>query len=645
MTQDNTKQTIEQNLHRLFETGSHVLFLWKASKGWPIVHVGQNVSQILGFDQSELLNSFFSDLIHPEDLRRVEYEVEHCADMFEHQDYRLKHKNGDFVWVMDRTCVVRNDRDEVEYYLGHLIDISSRKKNEQDLQNATEQLSLVIEGTQLGMWDWNPQTNQVHFNDLWAKMLGYELAEIEQNLESWKSRVHPDDLAACYEDLGRHMRGDVPFYENVHRMKHKNGEWRYILDRGKIMSRDAQGNPIRFTGTHTDISKEKAAEENAKKLAHLKGLFLATMSHEIRTPLGIVLGISEILNERSEKYQDPFLRDQLSMLNRSAQGLLVLVNDILDFSKLEERGLDLEFLPGDIVDECQQVVRLLDNSYRDKGIKLLFHSSLPHHFYSFDPLRLRQIILNLLNNSLKFTHQGEVTLTIEGNGESLSPGNLRFSVRDTGIGIPLEKQKEIFTEFHQVDSSISRRFGGTGLGLAIVKRLVELMGGRIWINHHYTLGAEFVFTINAELSEISFASQPSVKSERILECRPLNILMIDDVLDNRILVETYFSNTHHHCSSVSSAEEGYQRYTEKKWDLVLLDMQMPEEDGYSAAKKLVALRQKHQQQTLIYALSANAFKDDIDRALQSGCDGYFSKPLSRKKLINSIHQLFLPKIA
>lgn len=244
--------------------GKIVFLTWKNEEGWPVESVSENIYELLGYKSDDFINKkvSYAKLIHPEDIDRVSEEVENAIknnlDEFTHRNYRIKDSNGYYHTLYDHTKLLRDTSENVISFSGYIFDET------EDIEQK-ERLSLVLEGTALGLWDWNPQTNDVVFDERWAQMLGYKLSEIEPSLESWESRVHPDDIEGCFKDITRHIEGKTNFYNNIHRMKHKNGTWRYILDRGKIVERDLNGNPIRFTGTHTDVTELKEAEITIQK--------------------------------------------------------------------------------------------------------------------------------------------------------------------------------------------------------------------------------------------------------------------------------------------------------------------------------------------------------------------------------------------
>lgn len=241
-------------------SGKIVFFAWDPTSNRQVLAVSPSLTPNFGYQPEDFYQRklHYADLIHPDDMEKVKMEVEFATrkgkSEFTHEIYRIKDANGRYRSVYDHTKILRNDQGDVIEYQGFISD-------ETDILEQKTRLELVLTGTQLGMWDWYPQTNKVIFDEPWANMLGYQLAEIDANLETWESKVHPDDIGDCYMDIQSHMEGRTPYYQNVHRMMHKDGQWRYILDRGQIVERDIDGNPIRFTGSHTDITELKQIQE------------------------------------------------------------------------------------------------------------------------------------------------------------------------------------------------------------------------------------------------------------------------------------------------------------------------------------------------------------------------------------------------
>ena len=302
-------------------------------------------------------------------------------------------------------------------YIADIQTEVQRKQAENALRISEERLQLALEGSNLGLWDWNVATNEMYLSSQWKKMLGYEPDEIEDSVSFWEQLLNPEDLPIVWEEIGRHLAGETPFFQVEFRMRTKEGEWVWISSHGKVCDRDECGKPLRMTGTHADISirkqveKElKAAKEAAEVANHAKGEFLANMSHEIRTPMNGILGMTELLLETSLNNQQ---LDFLETLKTSGENLLTIINDILDFSKLEAGEMRIESYEFNLMNCLENIVDLLAISANEKGLDLivLMDKEVPRNLIG-DDSRLQQIIANLVSNAIKFTEQGEVVIQV-----------------------------------------------------------------------------------------------------------------------------------------------------------------------------------------------------------------------------------------
>ncbi|MBY0484868.1 PAS domain S-box protein [Nitrosomonas sp.] len=418
-------------------------------------------------------------------------------------------------------------------------DITSRKQHTKELEYQRLRLSNIIEGTHIGTWEWNVQSGEVIFNQRWAEIIGYTLDELAPtSIETWLKFAHPDDLKQSEALLNDHFSGKIPYYECEARMQHRAGHWIWVLDRGRVSSWTDDGKPLMMFGTHQDITSRKEREtmliharQQAEAASIAKTRFLAMMSHEIRTPMNAVLGIAYLLSKSSlDSQQSAYLRN----IEGSSKILLGVINDILDYSKIEANKIELDNIPFDLNNILENLSAMASIAAKDKAVDVLFYvaPNVPRHFTG-DPLRLSQIFVNLTNNAIKFTDQGEVIIriTIE-NSEDSETATLAFSITDSGIGITSEQMADLFKAFSQADSSITRRFGGTGLGLSISHRLAQQMNGDIVAESHYGKGSRFHCTI--QLHRIDHHQDPWVSLPEPL--RSLKVMIIDDHATTRAVL-------------------------------------------------------------------------------------------------------------
>lgn len=430
-----------------------------------------------------------------------------------------------------------------------------------------------------------------------------------------------------------------------------------------------------FVGIVMDITEQKEAEkeiqhakEQAEKYAKeaetaskTKSDFLASMSHEIRTPMNAILGMAELLNETDlNKEQKKYVKS----FEGAGETLLNLINDILDFSKVEAGQIDIEQIDFDLKETIESAMEIMAVSAREKGVEISahVHQDAPTYLIG-DPSRLRQILLNLIGNAIKFTpkekknsltgqaEKGEIVVNVEKHVESSDMGTLLFSVSDTGIGIPEDKHKQIFERFQQADSSTTRQFGGTGLGLAISKLLVELMGGRIWVKSEVNKGSTFFFTAKFGLRKESKLTDDTLETKSkdtkaklavpaaSEDLPPLNILLVEDSKDNTMLILAFLKKTPFKVDVAKNGKVAVEKFKQRKYDLVFMDMQMPVMDGYEATR-IIRKRESEDKlaPTPVIALTAHALKEDEQKSIDAGCNGHITKPIKKAKLMETIAQ-------
>lgn len=385
------------------------------------------------------------------------------------------------------------------------------------------------------------------------------------------------------------------------------------------------------------ISNEelKSAKEEAERNSFLKSLFLATMSHEIRTPMNGIIGVTDMLKHTplSEEQED-----LVNIIYVSGNNLLTIINDILDFSKIEAGQLELESVRFNLRTIINEIIRLLDIKANEQQDEL--HADLDKHVPTFvigDPLRLKQIIINLVNNAIKFTKKGKVTLKVEQISEEDLKIKLKFSVIDTGIGISEEGRKRLFKSFSQLSESTQRKFGGTGLGLAISKNLTQLMEGEIGVESQEGKGSTFWFTAVFDKVDSKEEKQDQrsrvKKKQKSTDERKLNILLVEDNKINQKVALASLKPFGHDIKVAENGEEAIEKYKNGKFDVILMDIQMPVMDGYSATREIRKIEKAEKRpHSKIVALTANARKEDQDESFKAGMDDFISKPFKRQDI-------------
>lgn len=379
-----------------------------------------------------------------------------------------------------------------------------------------------------------------------------------------------------------------------------------------------------------DLEDSIGVRRQAEQANKLKSLFLANMSHEIRTPLAAIIGFSDILKDRLVPEKER-LR-YADIIHRTSENLTRIINDILDLSKVEAGHLDIQKSVFPLAPFLADIRSIATIKASDKGLKIEFRKigEVPDLIYT-DELRLRQVLTNILGNAVKFTERGSVLMTYEVRDERLI-----FTIIDTGMGIATEKIPLLFQPFSQVDASVSRKFEGTGLGLLLSRRLAEMLGGNVILKSSSTAeGSTFVVSIAVEKPPRQTFIPPKLSSKETALINPLknrSILVVDDVEDNLLLVERMLTKRGANVTLATNGEEALNLALHKKFDVILMDIQMPVMDGYSATRKLRAAGY----QNPIIALTANAMKDDRDRCIEAGCTDYLTKPVQAEKLAQLI---------
>jgi signal transduction histidine kinase/ActR/RegA family two-component response regulator len=423
-----------------------------------------------------------------------------------------------------------------------------------------------------------------------------------------------------------------------------------VVEQSISLERDAHGRGVGFLAITRDCTERKRAQEDLAKARdaaeaanRAKSEFLANMSHEIRTPMNGIIGMTALALDGP---LTPPQAECLDTIRGQAESLLTIVNDILDFSKIESRRVELESVPFTLAHALDEVVKPLAMRARQKGITLssAIGAGVPSRIVG-DPVRLKQIVSNIVSNAVKFTEQGSVALEVSADRDAEGRQMLHLVVTDTGIGIPAEKLAAIFEPFRQVDGSMTRRFGGTGLGLAIASTLVELMGGRIQVDSTPGRGTTFHVTMPAAAAADHVQTESAVSAavaasarRAAAPARPARILVAEDNIVNQRVAAALLTKRGHTVTVVNNGREAVDAMQRERFDLVLMDVQMPEMDGFEATAAIRRMEQDTGRRVRIVAMTAHAMSGDRENCLAAGMDDYLSKPIDQRTLYAVVEQ-------
>jgi PAS domain S-box-containing protein len=596
--------------------------------------------EITGYEQEELVGACVVESVHPDDraaarealgrISRGEIERQIAA-------YRFRRKDGHDIWLESRRRLIRGPDGEPLEIVAVVRDISVRKAVEDALQASEARYRLLAESTSDMIMLQRGSREQTYISPAVQQILGYSPVQFANR--SIAEIIHPDDrprVEALFETLGP----ESPTGLSLHRMMHAKGHeiWVEVLYR---WTRARDGSPI-VIASGRDVTERqrqaeelRAAKEAAEQASEAKTQFLATMSHEIRTPLNGVLGHADLLLE--DRTLALTQRRHLERIQSAGDALLTIVNDILDLSRIEAGRVDLAprpFAIHDLVDNVFAIVRQLAER---KGLLLDFtiDERVPARVIG-DESRLRQILLNLLNNAIKFTPAGQVSLSVNWAGSEDEPNRIAFRVEDTGIGIPVDKQARIFDRFSQVDSTTSREFGGTGLGLAISRRLVELMGGAIAVESTPGQGTIFSFSIVMPPAGKGEAGA-SVEEPAAIQPTRSTILLVEDNDINQEIASAVLRRAGFNVVVASGGHEALEALEAEPdaFDLILMDMQMPGMDGLTATRRIRELPGRAGRLPIV-AMTANVLPAQVQACREAGMNDHIGKPFRRAELLTTL---------
>ncbi|MDT3282511.1 PAS domain S-box protein [Shewanella scandinavica] len=605
--------------------------LWHSPTDRRFTFLSGAAMKMLGLHRDDLISNFdiIAERIFDEERPDVVLALSgKSEDRFQWiREFRYRHPNGSIRW-MEAGASGHVEEDGAITWNGYVMDITQRKSIEQELALSEAHFKALFDGATIGIVNVDVKGVILDCNDQFC-------ADMARSRESLRNTAIFEVLSAQDKLIAKEQ-----FKELVGgKIDHYRGERSFIRPSGAPLWMtvnvsallDAQGQFESAVISMVDMTELKLlsdelllAKEQADAASKAKGDFLANMSHEIRTPMNAIIGMSQLcLQTELEQKQ----KNYVEKIERASQSLLSIINDILDFSKIEAGKLDIESVPFQLDTMLEDLSDMFSEKAAHKQIELLFAvaPNVPRYLLG-DSLRLGQVLINLMNNAIKFTERGEVLLSLSLVEQQDDDVVLRFSVRDSGIGLTEQQQAKLFKSFTQADTSTTRKYGGTGLGLAICKQLVELMGGNIGVESQFGHGSTFYFTVKLQISE----GQKLVLEQ---ELEGMSVLVVDDNATARDIMRTTLESMGFRVDTVRSGEEAINRCLLQTYEVALIDWKMPNMDGLETARQ-IQLQAKSQPKILM--VSAHANHEFITQIEQLALAGYISKPISASRMLDGI---------
>ncbi len=603
-------------------------------------YLSPNAAELFGIDVDVVLADphRFACNMTEQDLAKGFELMQHSAETMTPYYLAFSYRVlGGLRWIACQALPLK-DSCGVISWTGQFDDITEQKEAELALLRSQTLLKAAREQAKLGCWDFELATGKITWTPEVYAIHGLDPSVGEPDLENFAKLFVAEDFAILAEAVERAISDGTPYRYDLRIIQPKTGEIRHISATGGVLRNPVDQSIERLIGTVFDITTRKeleaslaAARDAAEASAQAKSNFLATMSHELRTPLNGILGMAALL-QRSLLDQNQ--KEFCETITHSAEALLSVVNDILDWSRIESGKIQLESIPFDCVGIVQGVCEILRPQAEPKGLEVSVISegaTIPTLIG--DPSRLRQVLLNLTANAIKFTEEGFVKVKLILKAASAGLFGLRIEIADSGIGITPQQISKLFHRFSQADASTTRRFGGSGLGLAISKSLVEQMGGRIGVDSKVGVGSTFWLELEFPIHTAPKTAAP--KETVITTDRALKILIAEDNEVNQRLATLVLEMAGHQSEIASNGLTALEKALSRDYDLILMDCQMPGMDGYEATRRI---RQQVSRHVPIIGLTASALINDRQDCIDAGMDDYLTKPYRANQLLAAIAQ-------
>lgn len=628
------QQAILNEAQRLARFGT-----WSLDIESNTVEISTEVHNILSINPSESTEiniDTFQENLKPRDKKHLYNLISKSIknqERFEFEYRLINRELSEPRFVSGTGRALFNSKGRATKIIGSIQDVSSKRKENENIKAIKNRLELALKAAKIGTWQWNIKSDSFFWDEQMHKLYNLPNDGTFKTFSDFATRIDKKDRLRVLQALATSAENGEEFKEEFC-ITSVVGETRHVRANGRSFSGKMIG--ICIDVTETAMAREEIieAKEKAEELANMKQEFLANMSHEIRTPMNSILGFARILLEQDK----PESNEYANLIYEAGENLLVIINDILDFSKIEAGKMELEEISFDLHKLAKTTEQLFTHRADDKGLKfqVIIDPKTPR-FQKGDPVRIGQILNNLVGNAMKFTEKGFVTLTIKPKNSSTKNSEILFEISDSGVGISLENQQNIFNSFEQAEGNTTRRFGGTGLGLAIVKKLSELMKGDVSVESELKKGSVFSVTLPSHCcTEKALTINHNLTETDFKVLNNLRILLVEDNKNNQLLGSRFLKTAGCQTVIAGNGLEALEAYEQQDFDMILMDVQMPEMDGLECTHEI---RKMHgdRGKIPIVALTAHAMNEEKEKIMKAGMSEFLTKPFRPYDLYRTMH--------